>query len=128
MPPGAFRVLSIVVKTASDNASAIASLLKEPPWHRLGMGGGMISFRVRGGAKAAESFCKFCKASKLFTLAENLGGVESLCETPARMTHGGFSREAQQAFDDMIRLSVGIEGIEDLRKDILSALEEACTS
>ncbi|KAF3277933.1 cystathionine gamma-lyase cys3 [Orbilia oligospora] len=108
MPPGAFQVLSIV-----------------------GMGGGMISFRVRGGAKAAESFCKFCKASKLFTLAENLGGVESLCETPARMTHGGFSREARQAagvFDDMIRLSVGIEGIEDLKKDILSALEEACTS
>ncbi|KAF3219631.1 hypothetical protein TWF106_007054 [Orbilia oligospora] len=136
------------VKAANDNATAIASLLKESPLvlqvnypglsgklqrelvlrqHRLGMGGGMISFRIRGGAKAAEAFSK---ASKLFTLAESLGGVESLCEIPARMTHG-LSREARQAagvFDDMIRLSVGIEGIEDLKKDVLSALEEACTS
>ncbi|KAF3260567.1 hypothetical protein TWF192_009848 [Orbilia oligospora] len=141
MQPGA-------VKAANDNASTIASLLKESPLvlqvnypglsgklqpelvlrqHRLGMGGGMISFRIRGGAKAAEAFSK---ASKLFTLAESLGGVESLCEIPARMTHG-LSREARQAagvFDDMIRLSVGIEGIEDLKKDVLSALEEACTS
>ncbi|KAF3213182.1 hypothetical protein TWF191_010202 [Orbilia oligospora] len=142
------KTMYLRVKAANDNASTIASLLKESPLvlqvnypglsgklqpelvlrqHRLGMGGGMISFRIRGGAKAAEAFSK---ASKLFTLAESLGGVESLCEIPARMTHG-LSREARQAagvFDDMIRLSVGIEGIEDLKKDVLSALEEACTS
>ena len=58
--------------------------------HRDGLGGGMLSFRIKGGKDAAE---RFCQETKLFTLAESLGGVESLVEVPASMTHAGIPRE-----------------------------------
>lgn len=92
--------------------------------HRDGLGGGMISFRVQGGAAAAA---KFTSTTQLFTLAESLGGIESLIEVPAVMTHGGIpqaEREANGVFDDLIRVSVGIEETEDLLADVQQALEK----
>ena len=85
----------------------------------------MLSFRIKGGLEAAERFCQSCN---LFTLAESLGGVESLCEVPSSMTHAGIPREQREAagvFDDLVRMSCGIEDGEDLKKDVLQALERA---
>ncbi|CAL9733966.1 cystathionine gamma-lyase [Monosporozyma servazzii] len=93
--------------------------------HRDALGGGMISFRIKGGAKAAD---KFASSTRLFTLAESLGGIESLLEVPAVMTHGGIpkeDREASGVYDDLIRLSVGIEDTDDLLEDIKQALTVA---
>ncbi|RKF64031.1 Cystathionine gamma-lyase [Golovinomyces cichoracearum] len=93
--------------------------------HRDGLGGGMLSFRIKGGHKAAE---RFCQNTAIFTLAESLGGIESLVEVPSSMTHAGIPKEERESFgvfDDLIRLSCGIEDIEDLAQDILQALEKA---
>ncbi|KAM3163320.1 Cystathionine gamma-lyase [Lachancea thermotolerans] len=93
--------------------------------HRDALGGGMISFRIKGGAEAAA---RFTSTTRLFTLAESLGGIESLVEVPAVMTHGGIPREQREAsgvFDNLIRLSVGIEDIDDLLEDVRQALEKA---
>lgn len=90
--------------------------------HRNGLGGGMISFRIKGGAKGASNFTS---STKLFCLAESLGGIESLIEVPAVMTHGGIPKEQREAvgvFDDLVRISVGIEDTDDLLKDIENAL------
>lgn len=90
--------------------------------------GGMIAFRVRGGERAADAFLT---ATKLFTLAESLGGVESLAEHPARMTHGSIppaERAALGIDDSLIRLSVGVEDLEDLVADVKQALEAAATA
>ncbi|KAF2151321.1 hypothetical protein K461DRAFT_280108 [Myriangium duriaei CBS 260.36] len=92
--------------------------------HREGLGGGMLSFRIKGGKSAAE---RFCQSTSLFTLAESLGGVESLVEMPASMTHAGIPREQREAagvFDDLVRLSCGVEDGEDLVKDVLRAIEK----
>lgn len=88
--------------------------------HRDALGGGVISFRVNGNAT------KFTQTTKLFALAESLGGVESLLEVPAIMTHAGISaaeREKSGVYDDLIRMSVGIEDTEDLLDDIKNALK-----
>ncbi|POS84261.1 Cys/Met metabolism PLP-dependent enzyme [Erysiphe pulchra] len=93
--------------------------------HRDGLGGGMLSFRIKGGNTAAE---RFCQETRIFTLAESLGGIESLVEVPSAMTHAGIPREERESvgvYDDLIRLSCGIEDIEDLEKDLLQALEKA---
>ncbi|KAH8827220.1 Cys/Met metabolism PLP-dependent enzyme-domain-containing protein [Flagelloscypha sp. PMI_526] len=87
--------------------------------------GGMISFRIRGGVPEAD---KFLSSLKLFTLAESLGGVESLAEHPALMTHGSIppkERELLGIGDDLIRLSVGVEEVDDLIRDIDSALQNS---
>jgi cystathionine gamma-lyase len=87
--------------------------------------GGVISFRFRGGIRDAE---KFFNALRLFTLAESLGGVESLAELPAHMTHRRLPQEERDLLgigDNLIRLSVGIEDTEDLVRDIEQALEAA---
>ena len=84
---------------------------------------GMISFRIRGGAEEAN---KFLTSTRLFTLAESLGGVESLAELPAEMTHGSIPRAERELLgigDNLIRLSVGVEETEDLVRDIEQALE-----
>lgn len=81
--------------------------------------GGMISFRVRGGI---ESALQVCKRVELFTLAESLGGVESLIEHPGKMTHASVAGSALEVPDDLIRLSVGLEHIDDLIADLASAL------
>jgi cystathionine gamma-lyase len=93
--------------------------------HRDGLGGGMVSFRIRGGCDAAA---KFCEGSRLFTLAESLGGLESLCEIPATMTHAAMPqhvREKGGIYDDLIRLSVGVEDGDDLVQGILETLDVA---
>jgi cystathionine gamma-synthase len=81
--------------------------------------GGMVSFRVRGGGEAAVAACG---RTRLFTLGESLGGVESLVEHPARMTHASAAGSPLEVPDDLIRLSVGIETPEDLVEDLRQAL------
>ena len=96
--------------------------------HREGMGGGMLSFRIKGGKEAAE---RFCQETRIFTLAESLGGVESLVEVPASMTHAGIPREEREragVFDDLIRISCGVEDGEDLVRDVLDAIEKVVGS
>ena len=81
--------------------------------------GGMVSFRVKGGEEAALAVCG---RTKLFTLGESLGGVESLIEHPGRMTHASVAGSALEVPADLIRLSVGIESIDDLVADLVRAL------
>jgi cystathionine gamma-synthase len=82
--------------------------------------GGMVSFRMLAGADAAV---RACGRTRLFTLAESLGGVESLIEHPARMTHASVTGSALEVPADLIRLSVGIEDCDDLIHDLRQALE-----
>ncbi len=81
--------------------------------------GGMISFTVRGGTQAALAVCA---RTRVFTLAESLGGVESLIEHPGRMTHASTAGSQLEVPAELIRLSVGIEDVEDLIDDLLAAL------
>jgi cystathionine gamma-synthase len=85
-------------------------------------GGGMISFLVKGGR---ESAVKVAEATKIFALAESLGGVESLIEVPAAMTHLSTAGSQLEVSPSLVRLSVGIENCDDLLEDIARALEEA---
>ncbi|KAH7060711.1 Cys/Met metabolism PLP-dependent enzyme-domain-containing protein [Macrophomina phaseolina] len=140
------KTLHLRAREATSNATQIANALLSSPHviavnypglpshpqhhitlkqHRNGMGGGMLSFRIKGGKEAAE---RFCQATKIFTLAESLGGVESLVEVPGSMTHAGIPRDQREAagvFDDLVRVSCGIEDGEDLKRDVLQALEKA---
>jgi cystathionine gamma-lyase len=101
--------------------------LKSHPGHELAARqmrdfGGMISLSLKGGGAAA---LRFLKKTKLFSLAESLGGVESLVCHPARMTHASIPAEIRTARgvdDALIRLSVGIEELEDLREDLRQAM------
>jgi len=81
--------------------------------------GGMVSFRVAGGEEAAV---EVCNRARLFTLGESLGGVESLIEHPGRMTHASTAGSALEVPGDLVRLSVGIESIDDLLADLTRAL------
>jgi cystathionine gamma-synthase len=81
--------------------------------------GGMVSFRAVGGAPAA---IEVCNRTRLFTLGESLGGVESLIEHPARMTHASAAGSPLEVPDDLVRLSVGIETVADLVADLEQAL------
>jgi cystathionine gamma-synthase len=81
--------------------------------------GGMVSFRARGGASEAV---EICGRTRLFTLGESLGGVESLIEYPARMTHASVAGSELEVPADLIRLSVGIESVHDLIEDLRAAL------
>ena len=103
--------------------------LESHPQHELarrqmvGGFGGMLSFEVQGGVDAAR---EVARRTRLFTLAESLGGVESLIELPALMTHASLppARREEIGIDDgLIRLSVGIEEVEDLIADLAQALE-----
>jgi len=80
--------------------------------------GGMVSFRTGSAQTAAD----VCGRTRVFTLAESLGGVESLIELPGRMTHGSVAGTALEVPDDLIRISVGIEGLADLIADLTQAL------
>ncbi|MBI1851088.1 MAG: cystathionine gamma-synthase [Planctomycetes bacterium] len=85
--------------------------------------GGIISFRVKGGLEAARAMLR---STKLFFLAESLGGVESLIEHPAIMTHASIPKEIRERIgitDSLIRISVGIEAVEDLIEDLRAAFE-----
>src|SRR5690349_14398214 len=124
-----------------ENALAILELLEEHPkiekifypfqdahpQHRIARqqmknGGGMISFIMKGGREAA---IKVAEATKIFTLAESLGGVESLIEVPAVMTHLSVAGSQLEVDPGLIRLSVGIENKVDLLEDIKQALDKA---
>jgi cystathionine beta-lyase/cystathionine gamma-synthase len=104
--------------------------LASHPQHGLGARqmrgfGGMISFVVRGGRPAADALLK---RVALFVCAESLGGVESLIEHPASMTHGSIPQAMREAIgisDGLIRISVGLEALSDLRADLEAALVAA---
>lgn len=140
------KTLHLRAREASKNALAIAKALEASPHviavnypgldsfkqrsiaikqHRDALGGGMLSFRIKGGHAASELFCQ---STRIFVLAESLGGIESLCEVPSAMTHAGIPKEQREAigvFDDLVRLSCGIEDAQDLVKDVQQALEKA---
>ena len=104
--------------------------LEDHPQHELAQRqmqgfGGMVSFELPGGRAEANAFGK---ALRVFSLAESLGGVESLCCYPPEMTHGSIPREERLArgiTDGLIRLSVGIEDADDLLEDLEQALAAA---
>jgi len=137
------KTLSIRMQRHSENALELAKWLeKHPhvssiiypglrshPQHALaknqmsGLYGGMISLSLKTDLSGTLKFLERCE---LFTLAESLGGVESLIEHPALMTHASLPEKTRQALginDSFIRLSVGIESIEDLIKDTETALK-----
>jgi cystathionine gamma-lyase len=114
--------------TRDDVAKVIYPGLASHPQHELARRqmrgfGGMVSFELRG--DGARAFA-FAKETSLFSLAESLGGVESLIGIPARMTHGSIpaaERERRGITDSLVRLSVGIEDVEDLIDDLRTALD-----
>lgn len=136
------KTLSIRMQRHCDNAKVLAQWLNTQPrvkhiiypglpshpQHALAKEqmhdfGGMISMTIDGGLEDAKRFLARCE---LFTLAESLGGVESLIEHPAIMTHASIPAEKRKALgieDGFIRLSVGIEHIDDLRADLEYALK-----
>jgi cystathionine gamma-synthase len=81
--------------------------------------GGMVSFRVKAGMSEALAICG---RTRLFTLGESLGGVESLIEHPGQMTHASAAGSPLAVPDDLVRLSVGIENADDLVEDVRQAL------
>ncbi|MEE9605609.1 MAG: PLP-dependent transferase, partial [Candidatus Scalindua sp.] len=86
--------------------------------------GGVVTFFIRGGLEAAR---RFLERVKVFSLAESLGGVESLIEHPAIMTHASLPEEVREKVgisDELIRISVGIENVDDLIDDLKKALEK----
>jgi cystathionine gamma-lyase len=135
------KTLAVRMERHCANASRIASYLEQHPkisrvfypglpshpQHALaqrqmnGRYGGMVTAVIKGGLPASRRFLERCK---LFTLAESLGGVESLIEHPAIMTHASLPEDVRAGLgidDGLIRLSVGIENVDDL----LAELEEA---
>ena len=132
------KTLAVRMDRHCDNAERVAALLSghprvvevrypgltAHPGHELAAKqmrrfGGMVSFRVAGGEAAA---LEVCERARLFTLAESLGGVESLIEHPARMTHASAAGSPLEVPPDLIRLSVGIESADDLLADLRHAL------
>ena len=105
-------------------ASVLYPGLPEHPGHEVAAKqmrdfGGMVSLRLAGGEAAA---LELCRRTRVFTLAESLGGVESLIEHPGRMTHASVAGSQLEVPADLVRLSVGIESVEDLLADLEQAL------
>lgn len=137
------KTLGIRMERVSANALEIASELEKHPKvakviypglkshaqyqiakKQMRLPGGMISIEIKGGIAESRTFLENVK---VFTLAESLGGVESLIEHPAIMTHATIPPETRKALgisDGLVRLSVGIEDLTDQRSDLLSALEK----
>lgn len=132
------KTLALRMERHCDNAEAIVSFLEghpavseviypgrpDHPGHEVASRqmrrfGGIVSFRVRGGEAQALDVCS---RTHLWTLGESLGGVESLIEHPGRMTHASVSGTDLEVPDDLIRLSVGVETVEDLVADLDRAL------
>ena len=135
------KTLAIRMEAHCANAHAIALYLEAhpkvrqviypglptSPYHQIATKqmkgyGGMVSFYLEGGA---EETGQFLAAIRLFSLAESLGGVESLIEVPALMTHASIPKEVREQIgigDSLIRLSVGIEDLDDLLQDLEQAL------
>lgn len=133
------KTLAVRMERHCDNAERIAAWLSEReevgqvlypglpnhPGHEIAAKqmrrfGGMISFRMRGGEEAAVAVCN---RAKLFTLGESLGGVESLIEHPGRMTHASAAGSPLEVPADLVRISVGIEDVDDLVTDLRQAFE-----
>ncbi len=134
------KTLAVRMRQHCANAQVIAGMLLEHPAvaqvfypglsthanHEIaasqmpGGFGGMVSFTVAAGGEAARAVVQ---RTKLFTLAESLGGVESLIEHPALMTHASMAESGAAVPDNLIRLSVGIENVEDLMADLAQALD-----
>jgi len=136
------ETLPIRMKQHQENAIAVANYLKghpavkrvfypgldSHPGHELARRqmkgfGGIVSFESNGGIEAVNSFLR---RIKVFYLAESLGGVSSLAEHPATMSHASMPEEHQKKVgitDELIRLSVGLENIDDLTEDLSQALE-----
>jgi cystathionine gamma-synthase len=133
------RTLAVRMDRHCENATRVADMLAghprvtqvyypglpTHPGHKIAAAqmkrfGGMVSFRAAGGAQAAADVCA---RTRLFTLGESLGGVESLIEVPARMTHASVAGSALEVPADLVRLSVGIEDADDLMEDLRKALE-----
>ena len=135
------KTLALRMKAHQENASKVAKFLethpkvekvvypglKSHPQHRLAKKqmsgfGGMVTFFLKGDLKKSK---KFLEKVKIFALAESLGGVESLIEHPAIMTHASVPKSVREEigiFDNLIRISVGIEDSEDLILDLKTAL------
>ena len=132
------KTLGVRMDRHSENARAVAAFLvdhpgvasvlypglPDHPGHDIAKRqmrdfGGMVSFRVKGGVEAALAICE---RTTVFTLGESLGGVESLIEHPARMTHASVAGSALEVPADLVRLSVGIEDVDDLLADLDAAL------
>ncbi len=132
------KTLAVRMEKHCDNAEVIAEFLTNHPaisqviypglpthpgyeiaQKQMRRSGGMISVRLVGGREAA---LKFCSRTEIFTLAESLGGVESLIEHPGAMTHASTEGSALEVPADLVRLSVGIEDISDLLADVEQAL------
>ena len=132
------KTLGVRMERHCSNAAAVANFLTgheavervyypgltDHPGHdiaRVQMSdfGGMVSFTLRGGSGAAR---KVCESTTVFTLAESLGGVESLIELPSVMTHASTAGSTLEPPDSLVRLSVGIEDIEDILADLAGAL------
>ena len=135
------KTLAVRMERHCDNAEAVVAALQEHPAvakvfypglpdsvghevaaRQMRRFGGMVSFQVTGGAGQAR---RVCEATRLFTLGESLGGVESLIEVPAAMTHLSTAGSQLEVPADLIRLSVGIEDSEDLVDDLLQALSSS---
>src|SRR6201992_2135264 len=133
------KTLVLRMQRHSENAAAVAEFLSgqpsvstvlspglpTPPGHDVAARqmrnfGGMVSVRMRGGRDAAEALCA---RTKVFILAESLGGVESLIEHPSAMTHASTAGSQLEVPDDLVRLSVGIEDVADLLGDLEQARE-----
>ena len=136
------KTLHLRMKAHCENAAALAEWLhahpavekvtypglKSHPQHDLAVRqmhgfGGMVSIWLKGGADAAK---RFCERTELFALAESLGGVESLVNHPAIMTHASVPAERRAELgvtDNLVRLSVGVEDFVDLRADVERALD-----
>lgn len=136
------KTLAVRMQKHGENAQAIAEQLSSHPLvekvyypglkshvgheiakRQMSNFGGMISIRLRGGEEAAR---RFFSRIRVFSLAESLGGVESLVCHPATMTHASIPREVREkrgVDGGLIRLSVGIEDVNDLLKDLLQAIE-----
>ncbi|OBH56038.1 cystathionine gamma-synthase [Mycobacterium sp. E2479] len=132
------KTLVLRMQRHSENGSAVAEFLAEHPavstvlypglpahpGHEIAARqmrgfGGMLSVRMRGGRDAARDLCA---KTRVFILAESLGGVESLIEHPSAMTHASTAGSQLEVPDDLVRLSVGIEDIADLLADLDQAL------
>ncbi len=132
------KTLVLRMQRHSENAAAVAEFLAghpsvsavlypglpTHPGHQVAARqmrgfGGMVSARMRGGRQAAEGLCA---GTKVFILAESLGGVESLIEHPSAMTHASTAGSQLEVPEDLVRLSVGIEDIADLIGDLEQAL------
>jgi cystathionine beta-lyase/cystathionine gamma-synthase len=132
------KTLAVRMDRHASNAKSVASFLEAHPSverviypglashpqaelarQQMRNAGGMLSFTPRGGAEKAR---KVVEATRVFALAESLGGVESLIELPAAMTHASTGGSPLRVEEDLIRVSVGLEAVDDLIADLDQAL------